>query len=108
MKNFIQPGEVVTLPAPAGGCKSGDVITVGKLIGVAAYDAVAGADVETQLVGVFELPKASATTFSAGAPVSWVSGAAAASGTPIIGAAVAAAGSGGLTVRVRLDGTSLP
>jgi predicted RecA/RadA family phage recombinase len=59
MKNFIKPGNTVTLTAPAvTGCKSGDLIIVGALAGVDAYDAVAGADVEVTVVGIFELPKA--------------------------------------------------
>jgi predicted RecA/RadA family phage recombinase len=41
MKNFLQSGDVLTLTAPAvTGCKSGDLIIVGAIAGVAAYDAL--------------------------------------------------------------------
>jgi predicted RecA/RadA family phage recombinase len=109
MKNFIQPGKTVTLPAP-GAVKSGDGVHVDHLFGVAAYDAVQGADVEVALEGVFELPKA-AGVVSPGELIYW-SGTNCAtdvvSGHVLIGAAVAAAGSGATTVRVRLNGTTVP
>ena len=68
MKNFVQPGNVVTLIAP-GDVKSGDLVVVGSLAGVAAYDALAGAEVEVSLVGVFDLPCTG--PIEAGAPVYW-------------------------------------
>ena len=58
-RNFVQPGDVITLTAPVA-VKSGGVVHVGALIGVAAYDAPEGAEVETALTGVFELPKGKA------------------------------------------------
>jgi predicted RecA/RadA family phage recombinase len=111
MRNFVQPGHTVTLPAPLGGCSSGDGILVGALFGIAAYNALAGADVETSLEGVYTLPKA-AGVLAAGQKVYWDPGsrnvaAAAASGRVLIGAAVAAAGGADATVRVRLNGTSI-
>ena len=48
MKNYVQPGNVVTLIAPAN-VKSGDGVLVGSLFGVAAYDALIGAEVEVAL-----------------------------------------------------------
>ncbi len=60
MRNFVQEGNTVTLTSPAvTGCKSGDLIIVGAIAGVAAYDAAAGAEVEVVTEGVFTLPKAS-------------------------------------------------
>ncbi|MGH6866085.1 MAG: DUF2190 family protein [Methyloceanibacter sp.] len=59
MKSFLQPGDVVPLIAPEGGVLSGQPILVGSIFGVAAYDAAEGDEVEAQVVGVFELPKAS-------------------------------------------------
>ena len=71
MRNFIQPGETITLTAPAvTGCKSGDLIVVGAIAGVAAYDAAAGDPVEVTTEGVFELPKA-AGEINEGALVFW-------------------------------------
>lgn len=108
-KTFIQPGDTVTLTAPAvTGCKSGDLIVVGALAGVAAYDAAAGDPVEVTLTGVWELPKASGQV-NEGAAVWWsttTSDVVNASGAGLypIGAAVAGAGTNDATVRVRLSG----
>ena len=57
-KNFIRPGRIVTLVAPTGGVLSGQAVQVGALFGIAAFDAIAGADVEVALEGIWELPKA--------------------------------------------------
>jgi predicted RecA/RadA family phage recombinase len=108
-KNFIQEGNTVTLTAPAvTGCKSGDLIIVGALAGVAAYDAAAGDEVEVTLTGVWELPKA-AGEINEGATVWWsttTSDVANASGAGLfpIGVAVRHAATGDATVRVRLSG----
>lgn len=110
MKNHIQPGNVVTLTAPAGGTRSGDGVLVNALFGVAAYDADEGAEVEVSLVGVYALPKSSGA-IAEGAKVYWDSTAkavtATASGNKLIGAAVRAAGSAETTARVRLNGVAI-
>jgi predicted RecA/RadA family phage recombinase len=108
MKNFRQPGDTVTLTAPAvTGCKSGDVIVSGALIGVAAYDAVAGAEVEVTLVGVWELPKA-AGQLTEGQAVAWDDSAhnvcAPGAGKYPIGAVVEGAATDDATCLVRLSG----
>jgi predicted RecA/RadA family phage recombinase len=110
-KNFIQPGETVTLAAPAG-VSSGDLIVVGNLAGVCAHDAAAGAEVEVTVSGVWELPKATGTAIFQGASVWWSTGdenvkAATATGLWPIGVAVRAAGSADTTVRVRLNGIAM-
>lgn len=56
MKNFIQPGEVVTLTAPYD-VESGDGLLVGSLFGVANGKALNGAEVEAALCGVYSLKK---------------------------------------------------
>ena len=71
MKNYVQPGKTVTLAAPFGGVKSGEAVLVGSLFGVAAYDALVGANVEVSLVGVFDLPKASGDTINQGGECYW-------------------------------------
>lgn len=110
MRNYVQSGNIVTLAAPAGGVKSGGGVLVGALFGVAAYDADEGVEVETQLVGVFDMPKATGAV-AAGAKLYWDSTAknltTTASGNKLVGAALLAAGSGEATVRVRLDGTTV-
>jgi predicted RecA/RadA family phage recombinase len=111
-KNFIQPGEVVTVTAPAGGVASGDVIVVGNLAGVCTTSAATGAEVELAVVGVFELPKATGAAINAGQSVWWsttdknVKNASAAGLWPI-GVAVRAAGTTDTSVRVRLNGVAV-
>ena len=56
-RNYLQPGGTLTLTAPAN-VKSGDVVVVGALAGVAQFDALQGAEVEVTTEGVFILPKA--------------------------------------------------
>ena len=110
MKNYIQPGNVVTLTAPAGGVHSGDGVLVGALFGVAAYDAVEGEQIEVSLAGVYALPK-SVGAIGEGAKAYWDTTAkavtATASGNKLIGACILAAGNGEATARVRLDGTAI-
>lgn len=109
MKNFIQPGRVVTFTAPAGGIQSGAGMLAGSLFGIAAATAAAGAQVEGAVEGVFELPKA-ADDVSFGERIYWDDTAknvtTTATDNTLIGAAVAAAASGAATVRVRLNGVA--
>ena len=107
MKNFIQPGNTITVIAPVGGVLSGQLAVVGSIIGVANYDAVAGAQAELSVEGVFELPKTPADAITAGqsvkaTPGGVIDGAA----TKVVGYAIAAAGAGTTTVRVRLVPTA--
>ena len=69
-KNFIQPGDTVTVPAPAD-VSSGEGVLVGKLFGVAQFDAKTGDDVEISTKGVYTLPKTSAQAWTVGAPIYW-------------------------------------
>jgi len=70
MKNFIQTGDSVTVPAPAN-VESGDGVLVGDMFGVAIIDADSGDDVSLQLTGVVELPKTAAEAWTVGASVYW-------------------------------------
>ena len=110
MRNFVSPGAMVTFPAPAGGLKSGDGIIVGSLFGIAASDALAGADVECLTAGVVELPSA-AQAFAFGAKVYWNTTnetvTTTATGNTLIGVAARAAATTDPIVRVRLNGVSL-
>jgi predicted RecA/RadA family phage recombinase len=69
-KNFIQPGDTVTVPAPAD-VSSGDGVLVGSLFGVAQFDAKSGDDVEICTKGVYTLPKTSAQAWTVGAKIYW-------------------------------------
>jgi predicted RecA/RadA family phage recombinase len=108
MKNYIEPGNVVSLLAPAGGCKSGDLVVVEAIVGVAAYDAAAGVEVELSLVGVYSLPAIG--PIDQGAAVYFDTATkkvtAANSGTTLIGVALLAVGAGETSCRVRLNGTA--
>lgn len=70
MKNFVQPGRVVTAIAPAD-VSSGDLVVVGTLFGVAATDAKSGEPVEIVTEGVFTLAKTSAQAWTQGVKVYW-------------------------------------
>lgn len=105
MKNFIESGDTLTIPAPAA-VSSGGVVVAGQLIGVAVSDAASGADVAVQTRGVFDLPKEAALAINLGAAVYWdatpgVVTTTAADNTPL-GIATAAALASTATVRVRI------
>ena len=108
MKNYIQPGNTVTAVAPAGGILSGQGLLFGALFGIASFNADEGAEVEIVTTGVFDLPKAPAAALAAGTKVSWDTAAAQvvapATGMVPIGVALATAGNGTTSIRVRLDG----
>ena len=108
MKTFIQPGNVISVTAPAGGVASGDGVIVGSLFGIAACDALAGESVEIATTGVFDLNKDSATVLSQGDRVAWDDSAMEialpGAGLYPVGMATVAAGDGATTVTVRLDG----
>jgi predicted RecA/RadA family phage recombinase len=106
VKNFIQPGDSITVAAPSGGVTSGDLVVVNSLIGVAAATAAAGEDVVLDTEGVFELPKASADAIDVGDLLYSDDGELTKTpGTgslPLAGAATKAAGAGVLVVNCKL------
>ncbi len=107
MKNFVQPGKTITVPAPAA-VASGDAVFVGNLFGVAATDAAQDEDVEITTEGVFDLPKA-AEDIDLGDPLYWddTAGVLTTTGTDnnLVGAAIAAALAADALVRIRLNGS---
>ena len=108
MQNYIQKGDIITVPAPAGGIASGEGAIIGNIFGIAAYSAAVGEPVELATTGVYQLPKATAAVLTVGACVAWdntakninVPGA----GRFPVGVATEAAGNGITSVTVRLDG----
>ena len=110
MKTFIQPGNVISVTAPAGGVTANHGLLVGSLFGIAAYDALEGEYTEIATAGVFNLNKDAATVINQGDRVAWddtakeiaLPGA----GLYPVGIATLAAGDGATTVRVRLDGVA--
>lgn len=107
MRNYVQPGNVVTLTAPAA-LSSGDGVLVGDLFGVASFDAASGAPVECAIVGVYRLPKETPLAISQGAAVYWDDAAkvitTTAGGNTLIGNAITAATSAATHALVRLSG----
>ena len=108
MNNYIQPGNTVTLIAPYD-VTSGSGLLVGSIFGVASGDALSGEEVETALVGVFDLAKTASQAWIAGDKVYWDDTnkvvTKTATGNTLIGAAVAAVagGAGDVIGRVRLN-----
>lgn len=105
MKNYIQPGDAITIPAPAA-VVSGAGVTVDSLFGVANASAANGEPVVLSTVGVFELPKAVADNITVGEPIYFDAGEATSddSSGVKIGVAIAEAGAGVTAVTVRLNG----
>jgi predicted RecA/RadA family phage recombinase len=99
MKNFVQKGNTITVAAPAD-VTSGQLVVVGSIVGVAAFSASSGADVEVTVEGVFELPKVTTDVIAQGDKLYWDSGQAKLTKTagtgskPTVGVATAAAGNG--------------
>ena len=108
MKNYVQTGDNLTLPAPYD-VDSGDGALIGSIFGVAAGDADSGDDVDFLTRGVFELPKTSALAISIGDKLYWDEGEKAVNKTPtdntLVGVAVSAAVNPSATVNVRLNGS---
>ena len=108
MKNHIQKGDVLTVPAPAGGIASGEGVIVGNICGIAAEAAAVGDPVELVTTGVYQLPKATAAVLTLGARVAWDNTAkninVPGTGRFPLGIAAEAAGNGITSVAVRLDG----
>ncbi|MDS9468609.1 DUF2190 family protein [Paracoccus sp. MBLB3053] len=96
MKNYIQPGNQVSIPAPAD-VSSGQGVLAGSLFGVAVHDAATGADLELALKGAYRMAKATGAVWTVGARLYWDDTAKAVTVTAntnkLIGVALAAAGS---------------
>lgn len=110
MKNYIQPGNTITLTAPYD-VASGNGLLVGAIFGVATGAALNGAPIEAALVGVFDLTKVASQAWVVGDKICWDNTAKEATktttGNTLIGVAIEAVGSGvDETIgRVRLNGS---
>lgn len=108
MKNYIQPGCTLSVPAPAD-TLSGAGVRVGLLFGVAVHDALNGEPLEITTEGVFELPKTSAQAWTVGVALYWTGTlctTAAGTGNIFIGVAAAVAANPSPTGTVRLNGAA--
>lgn len=97
MKNFVQPGDVISVTAPAN-VSAGAGVLVGSIFGVAVNAALSGAPVEIATRGVFDLTKAGSQAWTVGQRVYWddtAKNCTTTAGTnKLIGVAAAAVGSG--------------
>lgn len=113
--NYIQPGEVIDWVNGTGSAViSGQVVRVGKVMGVALVAIANGATGAVQLTGVFEVPKVSGAVIAQGENLVWDASAAAfddnaatpasgdVSGAPAI--AFEAAGNGVTSFKVKFTG----
>lgn len=111
MKNYLFPGDSVTLPAPAD-VKAGAFVQVGSLGGVAQADAASGEDVVLVRRGGFDLAKTEAEAWTVGQKIYWNGTAGEMTGTAagnvLVGAALAVAANPSTTGWVVLDGGVLP
>jgi predicted RecA/RadA family phage recombinase len=110
MKNYIQPGDQITLPAPAA-VVAGALVVSGVLVGVANHDAASGATVTISTEGVFSLAKTSAQAWTIGQalyviPATGLVTTANTTGNILIGTAAAVAVNPSATGIVRLNGSS--
>jgi predicted RecA/RadA family phage recombinase len=108
MRNFIQRGDTLTIPAPAD-VLSGGVVQMGAIVGVANGSATQGAPVDVDVVGVFSLPKVAATAVAVGDVLYWDATAKLVTKTATantrLGVATEPAGAGAAEVAVRLNGS---
>lgn len=107
MKNYIAPGENITVPAPYDVDAGGGAL-VGGLFGVAQFDAAETEGVVLVRRGIFDLAKTSAQAWTLGAKIYWDNtnkvATTTSSGNTLIGAAMAVAANPSDTGRVLLDG----
>ncbi len=72
MRNYVQPGRAITIPAAPRALASGEGCLVGDaLFGVASGPAESGAEVVLQTEGVFRLAKATGVAFDLGDVLFW-------------------------------------
>lgn len=106
MKNYVQPGDNLTLTMTAA-VASGQLVKVGAIVGVAQANAAEGEDVVLVRRGVFDLPKTAAQAWQPGAKVYMTDTGeltTTATGNTAVGAAVEAAANPSTIGRVLLDG----
>ncbi|APG48476.1 DUF2190 family protein [Phaeobacter porticola] len=107
MRNYIQPGDSITVTATAA-ASSGDGVLMGSLFGIASGDAAIGDNLVLTTTGVFEMPKPSTDDLAVGDDLYWddanglVTNDDDTGSNPFIGLAVSVASNPSGTVNVKL------
>ncbi len=108
MKNFVQLGDVVTVPAPAA-VTSGKIVVIGSLVGVAQKAAANGEDLPLLTEGVISYAKVSALAIAVGDKVYYDAANdvvnKTASGNTLVGVAVAVSANPSPTAKFKLGAT---
>jgi len=110
MKNYNQPGYVLTIAAPAAKL-SGEGVVAGLMFGVALHDAASGAQLAMTLEGVVTLAKTSAQAWTLGQAIYYIPATnltttATTTGNLFIGVAAAIADNPSATGRVVLNASA--
>lgn len=71
MKNWVQPGDQLTIAAAPYAVTAGQGLQMGSIFGVAVGTAALGAAVEAQIEGVFTLTKQTAQAWTQGQALYW-------------------------------------
>ena len=107
MKNLVADGRVLTVTATAD-IKSGDLVKIGDVVGVASCDAATGEPVSVRMHGVYTAPKAAGFSAAQGSKLYLEAATgnlvATATGNTYAGYAYDAAASADTVVNVRLVG----
>lgn len=110
MNNWKQPGDTVTLTAPAGGVTTGLGVKIGQLFVVATATVAAGLPFEGRVTGVVELVKDAGTAWTEGELLFWDdvddNVTPSPTGNLLIGAAVDDVDAGDVLGEVRLNATA--
>jgi predicted RecA/RadA family phage recombinase len=110
VKNYLQPGKVMSFTAPTGGVVSGQPYQIGQILVIAAATVAQTLAFEGATTGVFSVTKVGSQAWAEGAIVYWDDSArkftTVAAGNLQVGCAAEAVGSGAAetTGKVRLDG----
>lgn len=70
MRNFVQPGDTISVTAPYAVASGGGAL-VGSIFGIATNAAASGAAVELKRTGVFDVAKTTGEPWTQGVKVYW-------------------------------------